>query len=79
MGLWSAILAAYVTVRSTRKVDALVKALGCDSGVTMSTILRICADIDQEVTPSASVRRVTLELEHHITLELAAAKWEHRR
>ena len=28
-----------------------MKALGCDSGVTKSTVSRICADIDREVTP----------------------------
>ena len=32
--LWAVIMTAYVTGTSTRKVDDLVKALGCDSGVS---------------------------------------------
>jgi putative transposase len=32
-----------------RKVDDLVKALGCDSGVSKSTVSRICTQIDSEV------------------------------
>ena len=42
-------MTAYVTGTSTRKVVDLVRALGCESGVS-----RICADIDREV---ASVRQ----------------------
>ena len=49
--LWGVIMTAYVTGTSTRKVDDLVKALGCDSGVSKSTVSRICADIDREVEP----------------------------
>jgi putative transposase len=49
--LLSAIMAAYVTGTLTRKVDDLVKALGCESGVSKSTVSRICADIDREVAP----------------------------
>jgi putative transposase len=49
--LWSVIMAAYVTGTSTRKVDDLVKALGCESGVSKSTVSRICADIDREAAP----------------------------
>jgi len=49
--LWGVIMTAYVTGTSTRKVDDLVKALGCDSGVSKSTVSRICADIDREVAP----------------------------
>ncbi len=41
-------MTAYVTGTSTRKVDDLVKALGCESGVSVS---RICADIDREIAP----------------------------
>ena len=52
--LWGVIMTAYVTGTSTRKVDDLVKALGCESGVSKSTVSRICADIDREV---ASVRQ----------------------
>ena len=47
--LWSVIMTAYVTGTSTRKVDDLVKALGCDSGVSRSTVSRICKDIDADV------------------------------
>ena len=35
--LWAVIMTAYVTGTSTRKVDDLVKALGCDSLVLKST------------------------------------------
>lgn len=34
---------------STRKVDDLVKALGCDSGVSKSSVSRICQAIDVDV------------------------------
>ena len=47
--LWAVIMTAYVTGTSTRKVDDLVKALGCDSGVSKSAVSRICARIDDEV------------------------------
>ena len=47
--LWAVIMTAYVTGTSTRKVDDLVKALGCESGVSKSTVSRICAGIDDEV------------------------------
>src|SRR5690606_28093930 len=47
--LWGVIMTAYVTGTSTRKVDDLVRALGCDSGVSKSTVSRICAEIDTEV------------------------------
>ena len=36
--LWAVIMTAYVTGTSTRKVDDLVKALGCDSGISKSTV-----------------------------------------
>ena len=42
-------MTAYVTGTSTRKVDDLVRALGCDSGVSKSTVSRICKGIDDEV------------------------------
>ena len=35
-------MTAYVTGTSTRKVDDLVKALGCTFGVSKSTVSRIC-------------------------------------
>jgi putative transposase len=47
--LWGVIMTAYTTGTSTRKVDDLVRALGCESGVSKSTVSRICADIDEEV------------------------------
>ena len=47
--MWAVIMTAYITGTSTRKVDDLVKALGCDSGVSKSTVSRICAGIDADV------------------------------
>ena len=47
--LWAVIMTAYATGTSTRKVDDLVKALGCDTGVSKSTVSRICAEIDEQV------------------------------
>ena len=47
--LWAVIMRAYITGTSTRKVDDLVKALGVDSGVSKSTVSRICKLIDDDV------------------------------
>ena len=47
--LWAVIMTAYITGTSTRKVDDLVKALGCDTGVSKSSVSRICKGIDAEV------------------------------
>jgi transposase-like protein len=47
--LWAVIMTAYITGTSTRKVDDLVKALGCDAGVSKSTVSRICTQIDADV------------------------------
>jgi putative transposase len=47
--LWAVIMTAYITGTSTRKVDDLVRALGCDTGVSKSTVSRICAEIDEQV------------------------------
>jgi len=47
--LWAVIMRAYITGTSTRKVDQLVKALGCESGVSKSTVSRICKLIDDDV------------------------------
>ncbi len=47
--LWAVIMTAYITDTSTRKVDDPVRVLGCDSGVSRSTVLRICVGIDAEV------------------------------
>jgi putative transposase len=34
---------------STRRVDDLVKALGADTGISRSEVIRICADLDERV------------------------------
>jgi len=47
--LWAVIMTAYITSTSTRKVDDLVRALGCESGVSKSTESRNCKGIDDEV------------------------------
>jgi transposase-like protein len=47
--LWAVIMTAYITGTSTRKVDELVKALGCDSGISKSSVSRICKGIDADV------------------------------
>jgi putative transposase len=47
--LFAVVMEAYVTGTSTRKVDALVTALGADSGISKSEVSRICADLDVEV------------------------------
>ena len=47
--LWAVIMTAYISGTSTRKVDDLVRALGCDTGVSKSTVSRICAEIDEQV------------------------------
>ena len=47
--LWAVIMTAYVTGTSTRKVDDLVKALGVESGISKSTVSRICEQLDEEV------------------------------
>jgi putative transposase len=40
---------AYVSGVSTRKVDELVAALGCESGISKSEVSRICQDLDVQV------------------------------
>lgn len=47
--LHAVICQAYIDGVSTRQVDDLVKALGIDSGISRSTVSRICADIDEAV------------------------------
>jgi len=47
--LWAVIMTAYVTGTSTRKVDDLVRALGVESGISRSTVSRICEQLDEEV------------------------------
>jgi transposase-like protein len=48
--LWAVIMTAYITGTSTRKVDDLVKALGCDTGISKSSVSRICKNIDADVS-----------------------------
>ena len=48
--LWAVIMTAYITGTSTRKVDDLVKALGCDTGISKSSVSRVCTAIDADVT-----------------------------
>lgn len=47
--LFAVVMEAYVNGVSTRKVDALVKALGADSGISKSEVSRICAELDADV------------------------------
>jgi putative transposase len=54
--LWAVIATAYVTGTSTRKVDDLVRALGVDSGISKSTVSRVCGEIDTEVDAFRSRR-----------------------
>ncbi len=39
-------MTAYITGTSTRKVNDLVKMLGCETGIPTWSVLRICAQID---------------------------------
>ncbi|MCP9941476.1 IS256 family transposase [Cyanobium sp. ATX 6E8] len=47
--LYGVVMEAYVGGISTRKVDALVAALGAASGISKSEVSRICAGIDVQV------------------------------
>ena len=47
--LYAVICQAWIDGVSTRKVDDLVRALGNESGISRSTVSRICADIDEGV------------------------------
>jgi putative transposase len=67
--LWAVIMTAYVTGTSTRKVDDLVKALGCDSGVSKSTVSRVCAEIDAGV---ATLRQRRLDHQPFVYMWLDA-------
>jgi putative transposase len=67
--LWAVIMTAYITGTSTRKVDELVKALGCDSGVSKSTVSRICKGIDTDV---AVLRRRPLDHQPFVYMWLDA-------
>lgn len=48
--LYAVICQAWIDGVSTRKVDHLIKALGNESGISKSTVSRICAEIDEAVT-----------------------------
>jgi len=48
-GIYGVIMEAYIGGVSTRKVDALVAALGVQSGISMSQVSRICHEIDEQV------------------------------
>ncbi|MFM9101645.1 MAG: IS256 family transposase [Cyanobium sp.] len=47
--LYAVIMEAYIGGVSTRKVDALVAALGSQSGISKSQVSRVCQEIDQQV------------------------------
>ncbi|WP_035758682.1 IS256 family transposase [Granulicoccus phenolivorans] len=47
--LYAVICQAWIDGVSTRKVDHLVRALGNDTGISRSTVSRICAEIDDTV------------------------------
>ena len=44
--VWAVVMEAYVHGVSTRKVDALVLALGIDTGISKSEVSRICGELD---------------------------------
>src|ERR687890_1293627 len=47
--LYAVVMEAYVNGVSTRAVDALVAALGAESGISKSEVSRICAGLDEQV------------------------------
>jgi transposase-like protein len=47
--LWAVVMEAYVSGVSTRKVDELVVALGCESGISKSKVSRISQGLDTQV------------------------------
>lgn len=47
--LYAVICQAWIDGVSTRKVDQLVRALGNDTGISRSTVSRICSEIDEAV------------------------------
>jgi putative transposase len=47
--LYAVVMEAYTGGISTRKVDALVEALGGDSGISKSEVSRICQGLDEQV------------------------------
>jgi transposase-like protein len=49
LALYAVIMEAYIHGVSTRKVDALVNAMGSQSGISKSQVSRICREIDAQV------------------------------
>jgi len=47
--LYAVVMEAYIAGVSTPQVDALVAALGSQSGISKSQVSRVCAEIDLEV------------------------------
>ncbi len=47
--LWVVVMETYVSGVSTRQVDGLVSALGCESGISKSEVSRICQWLDTQV------------------------------
>ncbi len=47
--LYAVVMEAYTGGISTRKVDALVEALGCATGISKSEVSRICQGLDEQV------------------------------
>jgi len=47
--LYAVVMEAYVGGLSTRKVDALVEAMGSQSGISKSEVSRICQRLDEQV------------------------------
>lgn len=52
--LYAVICSAWIEGVSTRKVDDLVRALGNESGISRSTVSRICKDIDEAIAEFVS-------------------------
>lgn len=72
-------MTAYVTGTSTRKVDDLVRALGCDSGVSKSTVSRICRDIDTEVAAFCTRSLVHIAMPYvYLDATYIKARHQHR-
>jgi transposase-like protein len=67
--LWAVIMTAYMTGTSTRKVDDLVKALGCDTGISKSSVSRICKMIssDRRYISAGSVAALTNREDNQLT------------
>ncbi|GAA1963619.1 hypothetical protein GCM10009776_27910 [Microbacterium deminutum] len=72
--LYAVICQAWIDGVSTRKVDQLVRALGNDTGISRSTVSRICAEIDETVQEFLHRRldhTLSGQLRHSASVELA--------